>query len=583
MLTAQQKWSVLAASALTLLVLAVVTINGLHPPVSFQFDRVKPAFDPASALNYTRTLAVDYPDRVTGSPGASRAAKYIGGELQKLGYTVSVSLFNMRLQGKMVEGQNVIGEIPGETAQTVAVIAHYDSQFTSHQAAEDNASGVGVLLELGRALASEHRHRGVILVATDGEEWGMIGARALRGFFRTRKTVAVISIDYLTAGPAVALAVDCEGQVSGYTPLWLRESVRQSAGLQGVEVEKPSGAKEWIERSIEVSSHDQGPLLRAGIPALNISTVPLDEEGARARYHTTGDVFGDFRPTTFQMVGDTIEQAAAALNTLEGISPHEMKYLRLASGRWIDRATLEWLQTLGLLPFMIACVLAVMNFEDDNLSHPLWSYLRPALYLLPLLLALVSLRGMASGGVLPRYELYPATPKDPFLYHIPLRVAATLIAVLVLGYVAVRMLRVFLPEAPRAFDTNKRIFCVWMYLIVIGALYVDPYAMWFFLGPLACAFILLQRPSSWRWRVLNASLLGAGALPFVAVLYYFGREIFLGWRIVWYLVLETAYGVWSRIAILLFLMAISLWVQLFSMAVLGPSPEARHPAGAPAE
>jgi hypothetical protein len=439
-----------------------------------------------------------------------------------------------------------------------------------------------VLLELGRVLASEHRHRGLILVATDGEEWGMIGARDLRSFFRTRKTVAVISIDYLTAGPAVALAVDCEGQVSGYTPLWLREIVRQSAELQGVKVENASGASEWIERSIEVSAQDQGPLLRAGIPSLNLSTVPLDEEGARARYHTTADVFANFLPATFQMVGDTVEQAASVLNTLEGISPHEMKYLRLANGRWIDRGALEWLQMLGLLPFMIACVLAVMNFEDDRLPHPVWSYLRPALYLLPLLLALVSLRGMASGGVLPRYELYPATPKDPFLYHIPPRVAAPLVAVLVLGYLAVRMLRRFLPEAPQAFDANKRIFCVWMYLIVVGALYVDPYAMWFFLGPLAYAFILLQRPSNWSWRALNAALLVAGALPFVAVLYYFGREIFLGWRIGWYLVLETAYGVWSKVAVVLFLMAASLWVQLFRTAVLGPRPEPRAQTAAPA-
>jgi alkaline phosphatase isozyme conversion protein len=573
MLTTEQKWSVLAVCLLTLIAMAVVAVYGIREPVSFQFDRVQPAFDAEAALSYTKTLAENYPDRVTGSPAGARAAKYIGSELQRLGYSVSVSLFNMWLRGKRVEGQNVIGEIPGDTGQTVAIIAHYDSQFTSHQAAEDNASGVGVLMELGRVLASKKRHRGLILVATDGEEWGMIGTRDLRGFFRNRKTVAVISIDYLTAGPARALAMDCEGQVSGYTPLWFREVVRQSANRQKVPLESASGLWEWIERSIELSSQDQGPLLRAGIPALNLSTVPLDEAGARARYHTPEDVFGNFQSATFRMVGDTVEQTASALDTLEDLSPREMKYLLLSKGRWIDRSALEWLQMLGLIPFMVACVLAVMNFEDDGLTHPLWSYLRPALYLFPLLLALVSLHGMTSGGVLARYEFYPATPKDPFLYRIPLRVAAPLAAVLVLGYLAVRMLRLFLPPAPQSFDANKRIACVWIYVIVVGALYVDPYAMWLFLGPLAYCFLLLQRPSTWSRRVVNALLLLAGALPFLAVVYIFGHQIFLGWRIVWYLVLQTAYGVWSRTATVLFLMALALWVQLFRLAVLRRDPE----------
>ena len=581
MLTSQQRWYVLAACGATVVTMIVVAIHGLRQPLSFELAPVKASFDPAAALEYTKTLAVQYPDRVTGRPGAARAARYIGGQLQRMGYSVSVSLFNMWLAGKQVEGQNVIGEIPGDTAESVAVIAHYDSQFTSHQAAEDNASGVGVLLALGQALAAEHRHRGLILVATDGEEWGMIGARDLRGFFRTRKTVGVISIDYVTAGQAVALAVDCEGQVSGYTPLWLREVVRQSAELH-VRVESRSGISEWIERSIEVSSQDQGPLLRAGIPALNVSTVPADEAGARARYHTTADVFANFQPEAFRMVGASVEQAVSALNTLENVPPHEMKYLRLASGRWIDRGPLEWLQMLGLIPFMVASVLAIMNLEDDTLPRPVWSYLRPALFMLPLILALVSLRAMHSGGILRRYELYPATPKDPFLYHIPFRIAAPLIAVLVLGYLAIRMLRVFLPEPPPSFKAAKRIRCAWMYLIVIGALYVDPYATWFFVAPLAYGFLLLQRPSNLRSRVLNAALLLVGALPFLAVVYFFGREIFLGWRIVWYLVLQTAYGVWSRLATVLFLMALSLWVQLFRLAVLGSASKDEQTAIQPA-
>ena len=578
MLTPEQRWSVVVACLLTILVMAVIAFRGLREPAALQIDRVQPSFDAAAALAYTRTLAVGFPDRVTGTAEASKAAAYLSSEFQRMGYTVSVSLFNMWLAGKRVEGRNVIAEMPGETAETVALIAHYDGQFTSHQAAEDNASGVGVLLELGRVLGRERRHRGLILIATDAEEWGMIGARDLHGFFKTRKTVAAISIDYLTAGKALALAIDCEGQRNGYTPLWLRGLVQQSASLQGVQVKSSSAAEEWVERSLEISAQDQGPLLRAGIPALNVSTVPLDEAGARLRYHTNQDVFKNFEPGTFQMVGNTIEQVASALDSLERIAPHDMKYLRLSSGRSIDRSTLEWLQTLGLLPFLIASVIAVMNFEEDRLPHPVWSYLRPAVYVLPLALALISLHGMTAGGVLTRYEFYPATRKDPFLYRIPLRAALPLAGVLALGYVAVRLLLVFLPQEPQSFPAQKRIFCVWMYVIVVGALYVDPFAMWFFLGPLAYGFMLLQRPSTLPRRFLNTALLLLGALPFVGVLCFFGRKIFLSWRIVWYLVLQTAYGVWSGYAAVLFLVTLALWVQLLRISVLGlPAGVRREP------
>ncbi|HKV41619.1 MAG TPA: hypothetical protein VJX67_20615, partial [Blastocatellia bacterium] len=326
---------------------------------------------------------------------------------------------------------------------------------------------------------------------------------------------------------------------------------------------------------LEVSPQDQGPLLRAGIPAVNVSTVPADEASARARYHSVQDVFANFEPATFQMVGASVEQALSSLNRLTPALPHEMKYLRLPSGRWLDRTTLEWAQALGLLPFIVACVLAVLNFEDDNLHHPLWSYLRPVLYLIPPIAALLALRALTSSGILTRYELYPATPKDPFLYRIPAQVAVPLVLALVAGYIFVRALRAFLPPAAEAFPAAKRILCVGMYVVVIWALYLDPFGMWFFVGPLAYAFLLLQWPRTLARRLLNAGLLLLGAAPFAVLLYLYGREIFLGWRILWYLILQAAYGVWSGPAVLLFLLTATLWIQVFRLAVLG------LPQGAP--
>jgi hypothetical protein len=578
MLRPNQRALVLGCCLLMLALMGLMIALGLHQSRVLPLDRVAPRFDPAAALEYSRVLAEDYPDRATGTPAAGRAAEYLKGQFQKMGYRVSGGLFNMWLAGKRVEGQNVVADSPGEVRESVAVIAHYDSQFTSHQAAEDNASGVGTLLALGQAMSQQPHRRGLIFAATDAEEWGMIGARDLRGFFRARQTLAVISIDYLTQGRPTLVAIDCEGQGGGYSPIWLRQLIRQSGALQGVDVEGPSPLQEWIERSVEVSAQDQGPLLRVGIPAINLSTSSADDAGVRARYHTLQDVFQNFQPQTFQMVGATVEQALSTLDKVEPPPPPEVKYLSLTGGRWLDRNSVEWLQTLGLVPFMLACVLAVLNYEDDRLKHPVGSYLRPVIYLLPLLAMLAALYGLTSAGVLTRYELYPATPKDPFLYSVPFRVVLPLAGVLLMGYILVRILRVFLPSAPDNFATSKRIFCVWIFLLVVWSLYLNPFAMWFFLGPLSYAFMLLQRPSNWAARVSNAALLLLGALPLVVLLYFFGREIYLGWRIIWYLVLQTAYGVWSVSAASLFLLALALWLQLFRLGVLPPRGELRRVA-----
>jgi len=576
MLRPNQRALVLGCCLLILALMGLMIALGLHQSRALPLDRITPRFDSAAALEYTRVLAEDYPDRVTGTPAAARAAEYLKVQFQKMGYRASGGLFNMWLAGKRVEGQNVMAESPGEIRESVAVIAHYDSQVTSHQAAEDNASGVGTLLALAEALSKQPHRRGLIFAATDAEEWGMIGARDLRGFFRARQTLAVISIDYLTQGRPTVVAIDCEGQGGGYSPIWLRQVIHQSGALQGVDVQGPSPFQEWIERSVEVSAQDQGPLLRVGIPAINLSTSSADDAGVRTRYHTVQDVFEYFQPETFQMVGATVEQALATLDKVEPPPPPEVKYLSLTGGRWLDRNSVEWLQTLGLVPFMLACVLAVLNYEDDRLEHPIGSYLRPLIYLVPLLAMLAALYGLTSAGVLTRYELYPATPKDPFLYSVPFRVVLPLAGVLLMGYILARILRVFLPPAPDNFATSKRIFCVWIFLLVVWSLYLNPFAMWFFLGPLAYAFLLLQRPSNWTARVSNAALLLLGALPLAVLLYFFGREIYLGWRIIWYLVLQTAYGVWSVSAASLFLLALALWLQLFRLGVLPARREVRR-------
>ena len=77
-------------------------------------------------------------------------------------------------------GVNFIVKLPGERMDLdpILVAAHYDGPLGS-PGADDNASAVAALLELGRRWSEKPPRRPVWLVAFDQEEWGMVGSAAL--------------------------------------------------------------------------------------------------------------------------------------------------------------------------------------------------------------------------------------------------------------------------------------------------------------------------------------------------------------------------------------------------------------------
>jgi len=78
------------------------------------------------------------------------------------------------------EGINFILKLPGRDnrRRPLLIGAHYDGPLHS-VGADDNASGMAALLELGRRWKKNPPRRPVWLVAFDQEEWGMLGSEAL--------------------------------------------------------------------------------------------------------------------------------------------------------------------------------------------------------------------------------------------------------------------------------------------------------------------------------------------------------------------------------------------------------------------
>jgi Zn-dependent M28 family amino/carboxypeptidase len=103
--------------------------------------------------------------RVMGSTGERRAAEYVRTQLSRMGYAVTVQEFPTP-RGESV---NVIAEKKGQQRTWVVLGAHLDTKAGS-PGADDNASGVAVLLELARIFARSEPREGIRFIFFGAEE-----------------------------------------------------------------------------------------------------------------------------------------------------------------------------------------------------------------------------------------------------------------------------------------------------------------------------------------------------------------------------------------------------------------------------
>ncbi len=167
-----------------LAVLGVATVLALrmtHAP-----DPVSPAgggdFSVDGAMAIVGAMATE--PHPAGSAANAKVGDYLVDHLRLLGMSPEVQTADvLRRSGDRQTVHNIIARLPGKNGagkRAVMLAAHFDSVDAGPGAADDGA-GVAALLETARALrAGAPLDRDVILMITDGEEKGLLGAR---GFF----------------------------------------------------------------------------------------------------------------------------------------------------------------------------------------------------------------------------------------------------------------------------------------------------------------------------------------------------------------------------------------------------------------
>ena len=157
-------------------VMLLVTADRLEPPAPRGTDTPAAEFSGARALEILRTLVGDGSPHPTGSPANDRIRETILAELRRLGYEPSVQDgVACNAGGNCARVQNVVART-GPGGDAVLLMAHYDS-VPAGPGVGDDLSGCATILETARALKAGPPPAGpVILLFTDGEEPGLLGA-----------------------------------------------------------------------------------------------------------------------------------------------------------------------------------------------------------------------------------------------------------------------------------------------------------------------------------------------------------------------------------------------------------------------
>ncbi|CAM4430872.1 M20/M25/M40 family metallo-hydrolase [Paenibacillus tarimensis] len=215
-----------------------------------------------SAFQHVVKISYEIGTRTAGSVQEAETRDYIAAEFAKYGYTVEQQAFSYTRKGNTINSTNVIATKPGLSSKTVIVGAHYDS-VAAAKGADDNASGVGVMLEAAERLAAENSAYTLKFIAFGAEEEGLQGSKAyVAGMTDEEKanTVVMINLDSLAAGDIMYL-YGSEGR-EGFA----RDQGLAIAKREGLKVTTNPGENPEFPAGTTGDWSDHAPFKAAGIP-----------------------------------------------------------------------------------------------------------------------------------------------------------------------------------------------------------------------------------------------------------------------------------------------------------------------------
>ena len=251
------------------------------------------AADKVSGIRAKATVVkiASFGPRVAGSANEGRAARLVAERLRGFGYDVVVQRVRLPDGGT---SRNVVGRSPGPLR--AVIVAHVDG-VSGTVAANDNASGVAVMLEVARVLRGVD---GVLVAALGAEERHETGSRLHLGSARLVRGLTLAERRSIR----LALSLDMVGVGTTLNLSGLERRPNRSARL-ALERARALGFRARYRRDAGVSDHAE--LTRAGVPAA-LFTWRWDR-----CWHEPCDRPKRVKPWKLQPVGRTVVAAVRAV------------------------------------------------------------------------------------------------------------------------------------------------------------------------------------------------------------------------------------------------------------------------------
>ena len=252
-------------------------------------------FSRESAYNHCKNI-VDLSPRVSGTESHKRVRSYIKNEIEKNNLKIIEDIFVTKTPVGDVEMDNITTTIKGseENGNKIILAAHYDSKYFKDEkflGANDNASGVAVLLELLKIVKEKKYKYDIEFLFLDGEEafanWSdtdsLYGSRRYVSQIKNiRKINAVILLDMV-----------------GEKNIKIDFDMNSSPELTDILIEATQDLNLtscFSKRFIAIED-DHIPFVTMGIPAIDIIDFEYDD------WHTKNDNMENISSKSLENIG----------------------------------------------------------------------------------------------------------------------------------------------------------------------------------------------------------------------------------------------------------------------------------------
>jgi hypothetical protein len=370
------------------------------------------AIDGDAALRHASHLAALGP-HPWGSPRNTFAAEYVAAQFRAAG------LGEVRLQPfetAGIRGANVLGVLRAGGPRFVLVGAHHDTAPEA-PGAYDDGGGVGVVIEVARALAKAPRSRTIVFASFDGEEaWATgkattAGSRAyvssLGAEARDLDAAFIVEMCGYARGTPVlqTLAYPDPRRPGGavVAPGWLVAASLDGSRAEGAAFGVGDPFIPWLYqagvRAFRADFYgDDLSFLQAGLPAVFATDSSFST--FYPWYHLPGDTADKVDATSLGRMGTAVLGAVRRILSEPRVPETEPTWFA-AFGRVLGRAPLAALALLSVLPGLVAALRAGGPPRAARLVHAclfgFLFYVRPIpalwVFLLPNLLPRIARPG----------------------------------------------------------------------------------------------------------------------------------------------------------------------------------------------